>query len=120
MPPQLRQEVPHLTSYSTEYESQQEEECEDNYKKDCDISYSPQAQNVTIRVCMTPLVKVSTAFQIVQFMQTLVFNSNFPFFTWDLKQKAVGNKNYLRGSIIMAEFKVCKLFRITANWMGNS
>ena len=46
------------TSYSTEYESQQEEECEDNYKKACDITYSPQAQNVTVRVCMTPLVKV--------------------------------------------------------------
>jgi hypothetical protein len=46
------------TSYSTEYESQQEEECEDNYKKACDITYSPQAQNVTVRFCMTPLVKV--------------------------------------------------------------
>ena len=46
------------TSYSTEYEAQQEEECDDNYNKECDITYSPQAQNVTVRVCMTPLVKV--------------------------------------------------------------
>ena len=46
------------TSYSTEYETQQEEECDDNYKKDCDITYSPHAENVTVRVCMTPLVKV--------------------------------------------------------------
>jgi len=45
------------TSYSTEYESQQEEECDDNYKKDCQITYSPQANNVTVTVCMTPLVK---------------------------------------------------------------
>jgi len=45
------------TSYSTEYESQQEEECDDNYKKSCDITYSPQAQNVTVKVCMMPLVK---------------------------------------------------------------
>ena len=48
------------TSYSTEYEAQQEEECDDNYKKECDITYSPHAQNVTVRVCMTPLVKVRT------------------------------------------------------------
>ena len=46
------------TSYSTEYETQQEEECDDNYKKACDITYSPLAENVTVRVCMTPLVKV--------------------------------------------------------------
>ena len=48
------------TSYSTEYEAQQEEECDDDYKKECAITYSPHAQNVTVRVCMTPLVKVRT------------------------------------------------------------
>ena len=48
------------TSFSTEYEAQQEEECDDNYKKECDITYSPHAENVTVRVCMTPLVKVKT------------------------------------------------------------
>ena len=46
------------TTYVTEYESQQEEECEDNFKKSCDITYSPSAQNVTVEVCMRPLVKV--------------------------------------------------------------
>ena len=46
------------TTYVTEYESQQEEECEDNFKKSCDITYSPSAQNVTVEICMRPLVKV--------------------------------------------------------------
>ena len=46
------------TTYVTEYESQQEEECEDNFKKSCDITYSPSAQNVTVELCMQPLVKV--------------------------------------------------------------
>jgi len=45
------------TSYTTEYDSQQEEECDDNYKKECDITYSPHATNVTVNVCMTPLIK---------------------------------------------------------------
>jgi len=45
------------TSYSTEYESQQEEECDDNYKKECEITYSPHATNVSVAVCMTPLIK---------------------------------------------------------------
>ena len=49
------------TSYSTEYDTQQQEECDDNYRKKCDITYQPQAQNVTVRVCMTPLVKVGMA-----------------------------------------------------------
>ena len=65
------------TTYQTEYESQQEEECEDNFHKTCEVSfipptsplrtvfcpsqitYSPQASNVTVPVCTTPLVKVS-------------------------------------------------------------
>ena len=64
------------TTYQTEFESQQEEECEDNFQKTCEvtsssalspltpcspsqITYSPQATNVTVPVCMTPLVKVS-------------------------------------------------------------
>ena len=47
------------TTYTTEYESQQEEECDDNYKKQCDITYSPHATNVTVNVCMTPLIKVT-------------------------------------------------------------
>ena len=46
------------TTYTTEYDSQQEEECDDNYKKECEITYSPHASNVTVDVCMTPLIKV--------------------------------------------------------------
>merc|ERR1719233_240646 len=45
------------TSYSTEYDTQQEEECDDDYKKECEITFQPHAENVTVRVCMTPLVK---------------------------------------------------------------
>ena len=48
------------TTYVTEYESQQEEECKDNFKKSCEITYSPSALNVTVEVCMQPLVKVSS------------------------------------------------------------
>ena len=33
------------TSYTTTYEAQQEEECEDNYKKSCFIEYSQTAYN---------------------------------------------------------------------------
>lgn len=51
------------TSYSTEYESQQEEECDDNYKKECEITYSPHATNVSVAVCMTPLIKVGANVQ---------------------------------------------------------
>jgi hypothetical protein len=46
------------TTYTTDYEPQQEEECEDNYKKDCFIEYKKVAQNVTVEFCHTPLVKV--------------------------------------------------------------
>merc|ERR1712192_386309 len=28
-----------------------------NFKKSCDITYSPSAQNVTVELCMRPLVK---------------------------------------------------------------
>ena len=48
------------TSYVTTFQAQQEEECEDNFQKTCEITYSPQATNVTVPVCMTPLVKVSS------------------------------------------------------------
>ena len=36
----------------------QEEECEENYVKNCFIEYSKTAVNVTAKVCRTPLVKV--------------------------------------------------------------
>jgi len=45
------------TSYSTEYDAQQEVECKDNYNKECKITYSPRAHNETVRVCSQPLVK---------------------------------------------------------------
>jgi len=45
------------TSYITTYESQQEEECEENYRKSCFIEYEKIAFNETVKVCRTPLVK---------------------------------------------------------------
>jgi len=45
------------TSYVTNYESQQEEECEENYKKICMIDYEDLAYNTTVEICKTPLVK---------------------------------------------------------------
>ena len=35
----------------------QEEECQDNYVKKCFIEYAKTAENVTVSVCRTPLVK---------------------------------------------------------------
>merc|ERR1712241_581066 len=45
------------TTYVTNYESQQEEECEENYRKNCFIDYDKIAFNQTVNVCRTPLVK---------------------------------------------------------------
>merc|ERR1712055_238424 len=45
------------TTYVTNYESQQEEECEENFRKNCFINYEKIAFNETIQVCRTPLVK---------------------------------------------------------------
>ena len=42
----------------TEYESQQEEECNDTFNKKCEITYQAKAKNETVEVCMNPLVKV--------------------------------------------------------------
>ena len=41
----------------TVYSSAQEEECNENYVKNCFIEYSLSAANVTVDVCRTPLVK---------------------------------------------------------------
>ena len=46
------------TSYVTNYDSQQEEECEENFRKVCQISYEPLAYNETVQICRTPIVKV--------------------------------------------------------------
>jgi len=45
------------TTYVTNYESQQEEDCEENYRKTCFIEYEQIAFNETVQVCRTPLVK---------------------------------------------------------------
>ena len=45
------------TSYVTRYDSQQEEECEENYRKICFIEYEQIAFNETVQICRTPLVK---------------------------------------------------------------
>merc|ERR1712183_1218496 len=45
------------TTYVTNYESQQEEDCEENYRKSCFIEYETIAFNETVQVCRTPLVK---------------------------------------------------------------
>jgi len=45
------------TTYVTNYESQQEEECEENFRKNCFIDYEKIAFNETVQVCRTPLVK---------------------------------------------------------------
>ena len=45
------------TTYITNYESQQEEECEENYRKNCFIDYEKIAYNEIVQVCRTPLVK---------------------------------------------------------------
>merc|ERR1712226_1764042 len=45
------------TTYVTQYESQQEEEWEENFRKSCFIEYEQIAFNETAEVCRTPLVK---------------------------------------------------------------
>jgi len=45
------------TTYTTNYESQQEEDCEENFKKSCFIAYEKIAFNETAEVCRKPLVK---------------------------------------------------------------
>merc|ERR1711934_989945 len=45
------------TTYVTNYDSQQEEECEENFRKSCFIEYEQIAFNETVEICRTPLVK---------------------------------------------------------------
>merc|ERR1712024_436182 len=45
------------TTYVTNYDSQQEEECEENFRKSCFIEYEEIAFNETVEICRTPLVK---------------------------------------------------------------
>merc|ERR1711915_856194 len=41
------------TTYTTNYESQQEEECEENFRKSCFIEYEKIAFNETAEICRT-------------------------------------------------------------------
>merc|ERR1719412_3539031 len=45
------------TTYVTNYESQQEEEGDENFRKNCFIEYEAKAITETVQVCRTPLVK---------------------------------------------------------------
>merc|ERR1712037_710958 len=45
------------TTYVTNYESQQEQECEENFRKSCFIEYGKIAFNETVQVCREPLVQ---------------------------------------------------------------
>ena len=44
------------TTYTTDFEPQQEEECEENFIKSCFIDYKKVASEETIQFCHTPLV----------------------------------------------------------------
>merc|ERR1712010_93145 len=48
------------TTYVTNYESQQEEDCVENFRKSCFIEYEQIAFNETVEVCRNPLVKDCT------------------------------------------------------------
>merc|ERR1712079_306113 len=45
------------TTYVTNYESQQEEECDENFRKNCFIEYEQIAFEETVTICRKPLVK---------------------------------------------------------------
>ena len=45
------------TSYVTTYQSQQEEECEENFRKVCMIEYESKAYNETVEICSTEIEK---------------------------------------------------------------
>lgn len=44
------------TTYTTDFEPQQEEECEENFRKDCFIEYKKVASDEPVRFCHTPLI----------------------------------------------------------------
>merc|ERR1712013_43876 len=45
------------TTYVTNYDSQQEEECEETFRKSCFIEYEQIAIKETVNICRKPLVK---------------------------------------------------------------
>merc|ERR1712241_161874 len=44
------------TTYTTDFEPQQEEECEETFTKSCFIEYKKHAEEETIKFCHTPLI----------------------------------------------------------------
>jgi len=44
------------TTYTTDFEPQQEEECEETFTKNCFIEYKKSASDETIKFCHTPLI----------------------------------------------------------------
>ena len=44
------------TTYTTDFEPQQEEVCEENFIKECFIEYKKSASQETVEFCYTPLV----------------------------------------------------------------
>ena len=44
------------TTYTTDFEPQQEEVCEENFIKECFIEYKKSASEETVEFCHTPLV----------------------------------------------------------------
>ena len=46
----------HIT-YVTDYTPQQEERCEENFKKNCFIEFKDRASEEQVQFCFTPLVK---------------------------------------------------------------
>merc|ERR1711997_370563 len=45
------------TTYTTDYQPQQEEKCEENFKKNCFIEFKDRAREEQVKFCYTPLIK---------------------------------------------------------------
>ena len=45
------------TTYATDFTPQQEEKCEENFKKNCFIEYKDVASQENVQFCFTPLVR---------------------------------------------------------------
>ena len=45
------------TTYTTAFSPQQEEECEEQFKKNCFIEFKNKASQEKVQFCITPLVK---------------------------------------------------------------
>ena len=45
------------TTYTTDYQPQQEEKCEENFKKNCFIEFKDRASEEQVKFCYTPLIK---------------------------------------------------------------